>query len=75
MNIINSKSEIIIKKPAFLNLIRSHCCIVITDGYYEWMVANTVKQPFYIKLPKYQILPFAGLWDEWIDEKKNKCFS
>ena len=75
INMIKTRSESIIEKPAFRNLIKSQRCIVLADGYYEWMMKGTTKQPFYIHLPKKQILPLAGLWDQWIDHKQKEWLS
>ena len=75
INIFNARSESIAAKPIFQNLLKSQRCIVLANGYFEWMFGKSVKQPFYINLPKYQILPLAGLWDIWVDERKNKCLS
>ena len=71
--LINARSESLKNKPSFKNLLEKNRCIVITDGYYEWMATSTpAKQPYYIHPFQEQILLFAGLWDSWIDIKKNK---
>ncbi len=40
-------------------------CIVISDGYFEWKKNGSKKQPFYIRLPKGELLLMAGLYDIW----------
>lgn len=67
---INARIETLTEKPAYHNLVQSKRCIVIAAGYYEWMHSNHGKQPYYIHDPKNRILPFAGLWDEWTNDKK-----
>jgi len=62
---INARGETLLKKPSFKNLVISNRCIVITDGYFEWHNIGTVKTPYYFHDPKKNILPMAGLWDEW----------
>ena len=58
--IINARSETILKKPSFKNLVYSNRCIIISDGYFEW--SRNDKQPYYIYHPEKKILPMAGLW-------------
>ena len=62
---INARGETLLEKPSFKNLVISNRCIVITDGYFEWHNIGTVKTPYYFHDPKKNILPMAGLWDEW----------
>ena len=46
--------------------------MIIADGYYEWMQSGGKKYPYYIHHPERKILYFAGLWDEWMDNNRNK---
>ena len=62
---INARGETLLEKPSFKNLVISKRCVVITDGYFEWQNIGTVKTPHYFHDPKKNILPMAGLWDEW----------
>ena len=66
--LINARLETLSEKPSFKNLLKSNRCVVITDGYYEWMRNGNTKQPYYIHHPNNKIMPMAGLWDEWVDE-------
>ena len=72
MNMINARSETIVKKSSFRNLIQSQRCIVITDGYYEWQKTSIGRQPYYIHHPQNKILTLAGLWDKCVDEKQRE---
>ena len=65
--LINARLETLPEKPSFRNLLTSNRCVVITDGYYEWMQTGDGKIPYYICHPQNNILPMAGLWDKWID--------
>ena len=62
---INARGETLLQKPSFKNLVSRNRCIVITDGYFEWKNAGTIKTPHYFHSPEKIILPMAGLWDEW----------
>ena len=61
--VINARIETILEKFSFSNLIHTHRCIVLSDGYYEWDKQNN--QPYYITHKKNKILPLAGLWTKW----------
>lgn len=61
---INARSETVEEKVSFRKPLQSQRCVVIADGYYEWMTKkDKSKQPFWIH--REQELPFAmaGLWE------------
>ena len=70
--LINARVETLSEKPSCRNLLRSNRCVVITDGYYEWMQTGNGKIPYYIFHPQKNILPMAGLWDKWIDDNNKE---
>jgi len=72
---INARSETIMEKPSFRNLLSGKRCIVITDGYYEWQKAVSGKQPYYIHHPEGRLLPMAGLWDKWLNQEGKPVLS
>ena len=62
---INARIETISEKPTFKNLVNKKRCLVITDGYFEWMKTKEGKQPFRICLKDKSLFAYAGLWSEW----------
>ena len=68
--LINARVETLTKKPAYAQCVRSQRCIIIADGYYEWRQGSRGKQPYYIYNTENSILPFAGLWEQWENNKK-----
>src|SRR5210317_1256867 len=56
---INARIETLTEKPSYRNLLLGNRCIVIADGYYEWMKIAGQKIPYYIKDPDNRILPLA----------------
>ena len=62
---INARSETILEKVSFKNLVRTNRCVVISDGYYEWKRYGHGKKPFYIYHPEHKLLLMAGLWTTW----------
>ncbi len=65
-NMINARFETIKEKPSFKNLINTNRCIIIASGYFEWVQAESNKQPYYIYNNE-KLLPMAGLWTKWKD--------
>ena len=72
---INARSETLLQKPSFQNLVPQKRCVVITDGYYEWKKASRKSIPYYIHHPSKKLLPMAGLWDMWENHSGKKIFS
>ena len=63
-SIINARIETIKTKPSFKNLVKKNRCIVIANGYYEWITTAEGKQPVYIH-SKENVILMAGLWTSW----------
>ena len=47
---INARIETITDKPAYKQAINKRRCMVITDGYYEWMKTSMGKKPYHISI-------------------------
>ena len=62
--LINARLETIEEKPSFKNLVKKNRCIVIANGYYEWITTAEGKQPVYI-YSKENVILIAGLWTSW----------
>lgn len=59
---INARAETLADKPAFKGLLKTHRCLVIVDGWYEWMREGKIKRPFYFRALDDKPFTFAGLW-------------
>lgn len=73
--LINARSETILEKPSFQHLVPTQRCIVIADGYFEWMRTSNGSIPYYIHHPSNKLLPMAGLWDIWKNSSGKNIFS
>jgi putative SOS response-associated peptidase YedK len=62
---INARAETLAEKPSFRNAYRQRRCLVLADGYYEWMKVGTAKVPMRIRLPDDRPFTLAGLWERW----------
>ena len=66
--LINARAESVAEKPSFRSAFRRRRCLVLANGYYEWVKRNNEKQPYYIHLQSRRPFAFAGLWEKWLDE-------
>ena len=62
---INARSEDVATKPMFRNLIGTRRCVIPVDGFYEWQVTASGKQPHYVRFADGAPMLLAGLWDRW----------
>jgi putative SOS response-associated peptidase YedK len=64
-SMINAKSETLSEKPSYQEAFKSKRCIILADGFYEWMKDKSDKKPMYIHKKDKSIFPMAGLWNTW----------
>ncbi|WP_339243261.1 SOS response-associated peptidase [Paenibacillus sp. FSL F4-0243] len=69
---INARAESLLEKPSFKRLVSSRRCIIPSDGFYEWKVQGSSKQPMRIMMRDGGIFSMAGLYDIWMDPEGNK---
>ena len=62
--LINARLETIDIKPSFSKLIKSHRCIVIADGFYEWKRDDKIKIPFYFYRIDKKTVFLAGIYEK-----------
>jgi putative SOS response-associated peptidase YedK len=65
--LINARSETLDEKPAFRTAYRRRRCLILADGFFEWMSTpgTRSKTPMLIKLKSGNPFAFAGLWEVW----------
>lgn len=62
---INARSETVAEKPSFRNAFKRRRCLILSDGFYEWVKVGKAKQPHHITLQGGRPFVFAGLWEHW----------
>jgi putative SOS response-associated peptidase YedK len=64
---INARAETLAEKPSFRNAYKRRRCLILTDGFYEWVKrpGEKAKTPYYIRMKDDSVFAFAGLWEEW----------
>jgi putative SOS response-associated peptidase YedK len=75
--IINARSESLLEKPTFRNLLKKKRCVIFADAFYEWkkIEGSKSKIPYLFKLSNNQPFLFAGLWDSWTDPEGHKLYT
>ena len=64
-SMINARAETIHEKPSFRSAFRSRRCLLVADGFFEWIREGKVKRPFYITMADDQPFCMAGIWERW----------
>ncbi len=63
---INARAETVADKPSFRDTFRREGpggrCLVLADGFYEWVDGEGGKQPYRVTLPDERPFAMAGLW-------------
>jgi putative SOS response-associated peptidase YedK len=73
---INARAETLTERPAYRGLLGSKRCIVPASGFYEWQeTSERGKQPYYIHADAGDYLPFAGLYDIWVNPEGTEVYS
>ena len=70
LSLINARAETLATSRAFGGLVErsSHRCLVLADGFYEWIASEDPKQPrqpVRFSLQGGAAFCFAGLWTTW----------
>lgn len=60
---INARADSIATKPAYRSAFKKRRCLILADGYYEWLHEGKHKQPFHFQVDGGEPFAFAGLWE------------
>lgn len=63
--LINARAETVAEKPSFRSAFARRRCLLVADGFYEWMKEGNAKVPMYVRLRSGRPFAFAGLWERW----------
>ena len=66
---LNARSETVFEKTSFRSNISINRCLVIADGFYEWMDFNKKKYPHLIGMKNGNLFCFAGIYSNWTDKE------
>ena len=66
---LNARAETLFEKPSFRSYITNSRCLVVTDGFFEWMDFQKKKYPHYIYMRSKTAFCFAGIYSSWTDKE------
>jgi putative SOS response-associated peptidase YedK len=72
---LNARSETVFEKPSFRSYIPNNRCLIIADGFFEWMDFQKKKYPHYIYLNSHSIFCFAGIYSSWTDKETGELLN
>jgi putative SOS response-associated peptidase YedK len=62
---INARVETLFEKSAFKEALEKRRCLVVSDGFYEWVGQGKAKQPHLVCFEDRHVFAYAGLWARW----------
>jgi putative SOS response-associated peptidase YedK len=62
---INARGDTVATKPAFRAAFKRRRCLILADGYYEWLRSGKAKLPHLYEIDGGQPFAMAGLWESW----------
>ncbi len=62
---INARAETVDASPAFRRAFERRRCLVVADGFYEWLKVGKERVPMRVSLSSGEPFAFAGLWETW----------
>jgi len=60
---INARSETVATKPAFRQAFSKRRCLVLADGFYEWLKEGKARLPVWFSLVNGTPFALAGIWE------------
>ncbi len=63
---VNARGDTVATKPAFRTAYKRRRCLMLADGYYEWLRVGKLKQPYLYEVDGGKPFALAGLWEQWL---------
>jgi putative SOS response-associated peptidase YedK len=73
--LINARAETIAEKPSFRHAFAKRRCLIVANGFYEWLRQDTRKIPVYFSVVSGKPFGFAGLYESWTSAKAERIDS
>lgn len=65
---INARSETAAEKPSFREAVERRRCLVLADGFYEWVQTEDGTRPYRVAFSDDRPFAMAGIWERWQPE-------
>ncbi len=72
---LNARSETVFEKPSFRSSISNSRCLVVANGFFEWMDFQQKKYPHLIYMQDKKIFCFAGIYSSWADKETGELIN
>jgi putative SOS response-associated peptidase YedK len=69
---INARGDTVAEKPSFRAAFKKRRCLIMADGYFEWLKEGKAKLPQLYEIDDGKPFAFAGLWEYWPGPKDGK---
>lgn len=66
---INARGETISQKPAFKKAFTERRCLIVADGFYEWLKGGKKPKPYYFRMKDGSPMGLAGIYETWRSPK------
>jgi putative SOS response-associated peptidase YedK len=68
--LINARSETVSQKVSFKSSFEKRRCLIPADGFFEWKkIGKKTKTPYRYTLADERLFSFAGIWEEYENDK------
>jgi len=74
-SMINARAEKVDTNKSYKDAFQNQRCLVVADGFYEWLKQDKIKVPYYIRLKSKQPMGFAGLYNNWKSPEREEICS
>jgi putative SOS response-associated peptidase YedK len=71
---LNAKGETVFDLPSFKMYVPKKRCLVLADGFFEWMHVGKNKYPHFIYMKDRQPFAFAGIYSHWKNPVTEQVF-
>lgn len=71
---LNARAETLFEKPAYRTYVQQNRCLVLADGFFEWMNFQKKKYPHFVRLKSGELFAFAGLYAHWTNGETGELF-
>ncbi|RYY64833.1 MAG: SOS response-associated peptidase [Chitinophagaceae bacterium] len=71
---LNAKAETVFEKPSFRNYIPKRRCLVLADGFFEWMEYQKKKYPHFVRAKGDELFAFAGIYSHWTEPETGELY-
>jgi len=71
-SMINARGDTVAEKQAFRSAFKKRRCLILADGYYEWLREGKDKKPHLYEIGGGKPFAIVGLWEWWPGPKGEK---